>query len=98
MNQVFLPRQSCGENRCPKGLTKGTNLCFTYSPYNSLHVAVTCTLLPLGYNHSKTKKRKWTDVSRPTIAMELSIYGRCESRWIRTFLTAILCSTSTICL
>lgn len=39
-------------------VTKGTNLCFTYSPYNSLHVAVTCALLPLGYNHSKTQKRK----------------------------------------
>lgn len=42
----------------PLGLwRKGTKLCvFTYSPYNSLHVAVTCALLPLGYNPSKIQK------------------------------------------
>lgn len=97
MNRVFLLRQSCGENHCPKGLwRKGTNLCFTYSPYSSLHVAVTCALLPLSYNHSKQtkkkrkKKKKRMDVSCPTIAMELSIYGRCESLWMRTFFTAIV--------
>lgn len=47
---------------------KGTNLCFTYSPYSSLHVAVTCALPPLSYAHSKSnyrEKKKWTDVFLP---------------------------------
>lgn len=37
---------------------KGTNLCFTYSPDSSLHVAVTCALPPLSFAHSKSNYRE----------------------------------------
>lgn len=51
---------------------------FTYSPYNSLHVAVTFI--------KNTQKKKRTDVSHPAVTMELSIYRQCDSWRIRTLL------------
>lgn len=72
MNKLFLLRQSCGEDNYsslaspPWTVRKGTKLCYTYSPYSCLHVAVTswskCETIQRGKTNETNKQIKNKEV------------------------------------